>query len=180
MKEKLNIWKLIKTIVYILLAILVVVFRESLVREVGYLVGSLMMMYGIEKVIVYIVEKKGVSDIYSLTWGATEILLGIITAFLIEEYDNICVIWAIWAILREVKEIEEIVIEFKEKKVVGILSIIESIVLTVFSVLLLIEPGEHHAMTHIYLLSVELITTALFPQLDYFIKHIRNKKEANL
>ena len=36
---------------------------------------------------------------------------------------------------------------------VGILSIIESIVLAVFSVLLLIEPGEHHAMTHIYLLS---------------------------
>ena len=58
MKEHRNVWKLIKTIVYIILAILVVVFRKSLVKEVGYLVGSLMMMYGIEKVIIYIVEKR--------------------------------------------------------------------------------------------------------------------------
>ena len=42
--------------------------------------------------------------------------------------------------------------------------------------MLIIEPTEHHAMIHLYLLFVELIVAPLTPLVDETIIKIKNKK----
>ena len=54
-----------------------------------------------------------------------------------------------------------------------ILSGVESIVIIVFSILLLIEPGHHHAMIHLYLLMAELVIAPLTPLLDELLTKIK-------
>ena len=87
-------------------------------------------------------------------------------------YESVCVIWATWSILRESYEIKEIACELKNI-VPKVISGVESIVVIVFSILLLIEPGHHHALIHLYLLLAELLITPLTPLLDELLT---NKK----
>ncbi|MCR5564271.1 MAG: hypothetical protein K6F59_00555 [Gammaproteobacteria bacterium] len=171
-----KVWKSIKAALYVAVAVLIIIFREPIVENVKYLVGSLMIVYGLEKAILCLVERHEKFELYNLIWGVIEVSIGIITMLLIEVYSSVCVIWAIWAILREAKEVEEDILEFKEKTVVCVLSLIESAVAIVFSVLLMIHPTEHHAMTHIYLLSVELVTAVLFPHINYLIEKKKAKE----
>ena len=44
---------------------------------------------------------------------------------------------------------------------------IESVTVIVFSLIMIIEPGEHHARVHLYLLVVELSTKVLFPLINH-------------
>ena len=173
-----KIWKSIKTALYIAVAVLIIVFREPVVENIKYLVGSLMIVYGAEKAILSLVNRHEKFELYSLIWGVIEVMVGTITIAFINEYSSVCVIWAIWAILREALEVEECILEFKEKTVVCVLSLIESAVAIVFSILLMIHPTEHHAMTHIYLLAVELITCVLFPHINYLLEKNKENKKA--
>ena len=86
-----------------------------------------------------------------------------------------CVIWATWSIVRESFEIKELVTEIKSWTLT-IISGIESIAVIVFSVMLILEPGEHHAMIHMYLLLFELILTPLIPLLDEILLERKAKK----
>ena len=53
------------------------------------------------------------------------------------------------------------------------------IAVIVLSVLLMMEPGEHHALIHSYLLCVELVLTSSIPILNSFMfKEKENKDEA--
>ena len=56
---------------------------------------------------------------------------------------------------------------------------IESIVVIVFSVLMIAHPTEHHAHTHIYLLGIELLLEVIFPQLYglWYKKHPNKLEE---
>ena len=87
-----------------------------------------------------------------------------------------CVIWAAWSILREAFEIKELFLKIKSV-VLTIISGIESIAVIVLSVMLILEPGEHHAMIHLYLLLVELVLTPLVPLLDEVIEERKHKKD---
>ena len=91
------------------------------------------------------------------------------TLCFIEEYATVCVIWAVWSILRESIELQEIV-EGELHPVLGVVSGLESVAVIVLSVMLMIEPGEHHAMIHSYLLCVELVLSAVIPLLNARIK----------
>ena len=95
---------------------------------------------------------------------------------------TICIIWAVWAILREADEIAEYYELFKER-IPCLLGFAESVVAIVFSITLIIEPGEHHAMIHMYLLIVELLSAVIFPQLrcvyvKYIVKNKKHEKES--
>ena len=87
-----------------------------------------------------------------------------------------CVIWATWSIIREAFEIREIITEVKTT-VLKIISGIESIAVIVLSVMLILEPGEHHAMIHLYLLLAELVLTPLVPLLDEIIEERKQKRD---
>ena len=186
-----KIWKIIKGILYTAMAVVIIVFAKQLwVEEIKYLVGGLMLIYGIPEVIIFIVKRKSFKDHTNFFWATIEIILGIIVIFFVKDvnedgtivsgYSIICVIWAIWSILREALEIEEGVREILHHKP-GVLSIIESLVVIYFSIGLLREPGEHHVLIHCYyILPIELISSGiLWPLLEYLFEKKIHKNLIN-
>lgn len=157
---------LIKLIVFTILAALVFVFREQLVEYLKYFIGGLMILYAIEEVLFILIHHiKHILHEDKIYLGFIELLFGIVLSCVNVSYESVCIIWATWSILRESYEIKEIAFELKNI-VPKIISGIESIVVLVFSILLIIEPGEHHALIHLYLLLAELVVTPLTPLLD--------------
>lgn len=156
----------IKLGVYAVLAILVFLFREPLVANLKYSIGGLMLLYGLEELLFEIIHSRShLLHQDKVYLGFIEILLGIVVLSVSISYESVCIIWATWSILREAYEVKEILNELK-RLVPKILSAVESAVIIVFSILLIIEPGEHHALIHLYLLLVELIVSPLTPLLD--------------
>mgnify|MGYP005914899011 FL=1 len=51
-------WQIIKTVLYFLLAVLVGVFFNVLLENVRYVVGPLMIVYGLESIVVHLALKK--------------------------------------------------------------------------------------------------------------------------
>ena len=154
------IYNLVKLGVYIVLAILVFIFREFFVDHLKYFIGGLMILYAFEENLFIPILHQ--DKVYL---GFIEILLGIVLLVINISFEGVCVIWATWSILRESYEIKEIACELKTIPP-KILSGIESIVVIVFSILLIANPTEHHAMVHLYLLIVELVVAPLTPLLD--------------
>ena len=71
--------------------------------------------------------------------------------------------------------------ELKDKnplgvKAVAIFNILESLTVIALSLTMLIEPGEHHAKIHLYLLAVELFTKVTFPIVHYIAECLEEKK----
>lgn len=170
-----KIYHYFKLVVFIAFAVLVFVLREELLMNLQYLVGSLMLLYGLENVIlISIKERIQARKSIWFIFGYSEVLLGLVTLIAIRNYVAVCVIWGVWSILRESLEIYEIT-SGEIKGIPALISGIESAVAIVFSVLLIITPGEHHAKTHIYLLIVELIVTSFIPVLKELINRKRNE-----
>lgn len=170
-----KIYHYFKLVVFIAFAVLVFVLREELLMNLQYLVGSLMLLYGLENVIlISIKERIQARKSIWFIFGYSEVLLGLVTLIAIRNYVAVCVMWGVWSILRESLEIYEITSE-EIKGIPALISGIESAVAIVFSVLLIITPGEHHAKTHIYLLIVELIITSFIPVLKELINRKRNE-----
>ncbi len=170
-----KIYHYFKLVVFIAFAVLVFVLREELLMNLQYLVGSLMLLYGLENVIlISIKERTQARKSIWFIFGYSEVLLGLVTLIAIRNYVAVCVMWGVWSILRESLEIYEIT-SGEIKGIPAIISGIESAVAIVFSVLLIITPGEHHAKTHIYLLIVELIITSFIPVLKELLNRKRNE-----
>ena len=167
MEEKSYIkYNLIKLIVCAILAVLVFVFREVLIENLKYFIGGLMIAYSVEEVFFIVLHHRPHFLHEDKTYlGLIELILGVVLLCVNISFEAVCVIWATWSILRESYEIKEIACELHHI-VPKILSGVESIVVIVFSIMLIIEPGEHHALIHLYLLLAELIITPLTPLLD--------------
>ena len=165
----------IKLGVFTILAILVFIFREPLVENLKYFIGGLMLLYGLEEILFEILySRHHILRQGKLYLGGIELLLGVVMLSVPMSYESVCIIWATWSILREAYEIKEV---FSEIKCLApkILSATESVVVIVFSILLIIEPGEHHAMIHLYLLLAELIISPLTPLLDEILAKRKEK-----
>ena len=163
-----KVYKIIKFIFYILLGVLILIFNAALLEYVPFLVGSIMILYGVEDTILKLFLKEFREDITKSVDNFLIIMLGIIMFFLNkpEHFVPACIIWATWSILREEWEIKEKAIEQSNSLVIAIINVIESIVLIVFSILLIFSPTEHHAHVHIILLGIELMLEVIFPVLD--------------
>lgn len=178
-----KIWRPIKAVIWTVAAILILVFRESFVHYLNYLVGSIMIVYGLETVVLHLLHKKSFRRKNRFFWGMLEILLGIVVLFFVrlgepesKAYATVCVIWAVWSMLRESLELEEGIIEICRQEP-AYLSMVESVIGIIFSIFLIVEPGEHHAHTHVILLFFELLTSGLiFPYLKEFVHYIKKKK----
>lgn len=167
MNEKNSIkYNLIKLGVYVVLAVLIFIFREPLVEHLKYFIGGLMILYAVEEILFIIIHHvHHILHEDKVYLGFIELLLGIVLMCVNLSYESVCIIWATWSILRESYEIKEIAYELKHI-VPKIVSGVESLVIIIFSILLIIEPGEHHAMIHLYLLLAELVIAPLTPLLD--------------
>lgn len=168
-------YKIGKFIVFIGLAISIFFAVNFYLENLQYFIGVLIVMYGIDKgVMAVFTEKEKRPGLFcqSLIY----LLLGLCTLLLFSDYKTVCVIWAVWAIMRESDELTECYEHFKER-LPFILSFAESVVAIVLSITMIMEPGEHHARTHMYLLIVELMTSVIFPQLTCaYIKYIKKEK----
>ena len=160
----------IKLAIYAVLAVLVFIFREQLVANLKYFIGGLMVLYGLEEILFEVLySRHHILHQGKIYLGFIELLLGIVILVVSMpdelEIMYVCIIWATWSILREAYEIKEIFSEIK-CLLPKIISGTESAVILVFSILLIVEPGAHHAMIHLYLLLAELIISPLTPLLD--------------
>ena len=182
-EEKSHIkYLIVKLAIFVVLAVLVFIFREQLVEHLKYFIGGLMLLYGVEEVLFEVIfHGKNFWKCEKTYLGLVELILGTTLFFFplegeVEEVVKMtCVIWAAWSIIREAFEIRELVVEIKSV-VLTIISGIESVAVIVLSVMLILEPGEHHAMIHLYLLLAELVLTPLVPLLDEVIEEKKHKK----
>ena len=160
-------FRLTRLIVFVLGAILLLVFNEFFLENLRWFIGGLIVLYGTLGILALILAKvKPIYEGQGFLFFAVEILLGLTTLCFIKEYATVCIIWAVWSILRESVELEEIV-ERELHPALAVFSGIESVAVIVLSVMLMIEPGEHHAMIHSYLLAVELVLAALIPVINH-------------
>ena len=182
-EEKSHIkYLIVKLAIFVVLAVLVFIFREQLVEHLKYFIGGLILLYGVEEILFEVIfHGKNFWKCEKTYLGLVELILGITLFFFpldatAEEVVKMtCVIWAAWSIIREAFEIRELIVEIKSV-VLTIISGIESVAAIVLSVMLLLEPGEHHAMIHLYLLLAELVLTPLVPLLDEVIEERKNKR----
>ncbi len=186
-----KIYGIVRTAVYWVMTALVIAFVANLaeIEVLRYFIGGLMIFYGVEEIIHTAFKNEKHYSIHSLYWNLTEIVIGLTLIVFIETedievtYAVVCVSWAIWSILREARELVEATEELKGNKLivcktVAIINLLESLTVIALSLTMLIEPGEHHATIHLYLLAVELFTKVLFPVINYIAERSAEKKSA--
>lgn len=169
---------LVKLILFVTLAILVLFTKEKQVEYLKPFIGSLMVLYGVDGIAYEIFEHRKHFLFSNKTYlGFIELVLGIVLIAGDLQFDYVCIIWATWSIIRESYEIKEIVADMKTI-FPRILSGAESTIVIIFSVMLIFEPGHHHALIHLALLSAELILNPLVVLIDEFlIEYKESKKE---
>ena len=166
----------VKFVVYITLAILLAFNAHFFVEYLKYTLAALMLLYGLETVIITpIKEKRKCLESYEFYVGFIEILVAFVLIFAINELSTLCVIWAMWSLLREASEIKKAILRFHEK-LPAVIYTIESIVDIVLSIMLLMDPTEHHAVIHAYFLCVELVILGSINIVDYIVLYFREKK----
>ena len=160
-------FRLFRLICFVVGAVLLLVFNEFFLHNLRWFIGGLIVLYGSLGILALLLAKvKPIYEGQGFLFFSVEIMLGLITLCFIKEYATVCVIWAVWSIIRESIELEEIVAR-ELHPVPAIVSGLESVAVVVLSVMLMIEPGEHHAMIHSYLLVVELILASLIPIINH-------------
>lgn len=171
-------YKSVRFAIYIILGVSIIFLKDTYVENLGIFIGALITMYGIDCGIQFFldIEERKPHD---LCKGIIQTILGVCTIILFKDFETVCVIWGVWAVMREADEIAECYELFKEKNP-WILSFLESLVAIVLSIMLIMEPVEHHALTHMYLLIVELFFAVSFPHLvKAHEKYSKLHKEAN-
>ena len=183
-----KIYGAIRTAIYWALTALVIAFVSAIaeIEVLRYFIGGLMVFYGVEEIIYTAIKNKKHYSINTLYWNIIEIAIGLTLIIFVEtSYAVVCVCWAIWSILRETRELVELTEELKENKlvickIVAIVNLLESLTVIALSLTMVIEPGEHHAKIHLYLLAVELFTKVLFPLINYIAEHLHKKKNTEV
>ena len=165
-------FRFIKLAIYLTLGILLGIFHVFIIENLSYALPSNMILYGLESLSFSLYYHR--RDFYKehrFYWGLVEILLGVVVLTSVTDFEVVCITWAIWAILREAEEIKEAVLELSNL-IPSLIIIIAGIVNIVFSVLLIMYPGEHHATIHLYLLIVELAIASIIPIINHYFYHI--------
>ena len=170
-------WQFFKAALYLLVAVSIFIFNQSVLPYVGYLVGSVVCLYAVEELIVSAVKKTFFSDKYRLFDGLVQILIGIILFLVSSDIIKVCLVWGVWSILRESKEMADAIEIISENRIV-IINVVESVVVIVMSFFMILNPNERHAHLHVILLGIELLTVILFSFLEtYFNRKIKNSLE---
>lgn len=168
---------LIKLAVFTTLAVFVLIYREKLVENLQPFIGSLMIFYGFEGILYEVLSHKlHFIHVGKSYLGLIELIFGTVLLIAPLEYSYVCIIWATWSIVRESYELKEVVSDIKSIAP-KVLSGAESIAVIVLSVMLILEPTEHHALIHMYMLVIELILNPTTILLDELLVHLREKKK---
>lgn len=169
-------WHVIKFILYILIGVSIIAFtgltfsRTSMITYVQYIIGGVMLLFSIEDIIVSCI-KGPLNKESRLFTGIILLIIAVLLIFFldkVDDYQTILVIWAIWSIIREGEDITNASRELSKQKL-EILNIVEAVIIIVMSFIMVIDPNEHHAYIHLYLLGIEVMLEVIFPSLYLYL-----------
>ena len=172
-------YRIIKAATFLLFAVIVLILNSFFLEHLSLLVGLAMIILSIEG-LVYVLFIRKEYEYTKISHNVLCLLLGIVTLFLNKEanFVTVCAIWAVWSIIREEWELSEEVFNKNANKVLAALSLVESAVVIVFSILMIINSTHHHAHVHIYLLSIEFFMVSFIIVAEDILDVLtENKKE---
>lgn len=171
-------WYYLKAILYTIAGVLILVFNELIMKNVGIVVGSVVFLYGLNITIVSILKKRFFGE-NALVFDGIMLYLISLILFLVEDIISVCLVWAVWSIMREGKEMSIAIREIIKKKSVELLNLIESVVIIAFSFIMVLNPNEEEAHFHVYILGIELLLEVIFPVIKLFVerKHKKHKEK---
>jgi uncharacterized membrane protein HdeD (DUF308 family) len=173
----LKIWAISKFIVFTALSVCIFVFFDHFFSTLHYLVGSIILFYGIEIVIFDFVKTHHIIRNPGFFFGVAEISIGLCLIFAIRDEKATYAVWAMWSIFREFDEIRRHV-TFWKNDVYTPLATLEAIAVIVLSLFLLVTLEMEHARIHLYLLGIELITVVILPIChNWKLSSLKRKKE---
>ena len=170
----LKVYQIIKTFFYLALAVSLIVMKETWLAQHRYLIGGLMCLYGLEGLVISIIQKEWLK--YHFYQGMIETFLGVVTIIFVDDFETICIMWGVWSIIRESGEIQDAVVSMVNKGP-GLISLILSIVVLLFSAKIIIDPTEEVVLTHFTLLAIELIATALGVYFENLYIYVFSKRD---
>ena len=175
-----KIWFIIKAILYLTGGVAILVMNETALSGVGYVVGTVILAYGVDLIVLSLIRKKYVGENAIFCGALVHLFVGVIMFIVRDDIVKVCLVWAVWSILRESKELTEAVHRMIHRKY-GLINAVESVAIIVLSFLMVLEPNIHHAHLHVIILGIELILEILFPianrVLDGFIARRKAEKE---
>lgn len=172
-----NIFKIIKYIIYFVSGILILIFHNFFLEYIAFTVSTVMLLEALEDIVIWV--KRGIAKEGTKFFEALVLIILAISLILVRNDLTRClVIWAVWMILSEGKEITNCVQRFIRRRP-AFVNTIESIFVIVMSVILIVYPNEHHAHIHIYILGIELICEVVFHLIDLKIDKYLDEKEKN-
>lgn len=175
-----KIYNFIKLAIFVAFSVLLIIFRNELVNDLHYFIGSLVFAYGLESSIVLaVVAKKNCIRSMKFAFALFEMVVGLTILFAVRYFTHVCVMWAVWSMLRQSLDIHE-VLKGEVKGAVAVVYIVQSVVSVVFSIMLILNPTHHHAVTHIYLLIAELLVISLPPVIDEILQMSNKKRKDNV
>ncbi|MCF0116856.1 MAG: hypothetical protein HUJ61_02260 [Bacilli bacterium] len=175
-----KIYSIIKSILFVGIGISILVIGKKFVEGnyLHLLVGGVMLFFSLEYFVSLFVLGLDLTSRSSFK-AIFEFILGLVVMALLnkpQHFNSVCIIWGTWSILREDDELVECFEMFK-KGVPVVINFLESLLVILFSVLMIINPIEHEAIFHTYILGLELILEIVFPIVDDLLeKVIENKK----
>ena len=170
-----KVYKITKLVVFVVLGILILVFNKQIMNDEGaainYIVGSIIAIYGLEGVLLPVFTHKIKAEKIEMLNGGIDILIAVIMIFFLKDNPHklriVCVLWSLWSIMREGVEIfDKGFVGIRNHPVTSAINIAESIIVIVFSVMLICAKNahelEHHAHAHVILLGIELIIEVIW------------------
>lgn len=173
----------VKTLIFGITGILILLFSKKILGDSGehlyVLVASSMILFALGLVAEIFQEKKD-KNLFLILRASILALLGLFVLIPLKHISDsiktICYVWAIWSLIREgIQTYLNVRKNYKEIPITSILGIIESIILVIFSILLLVEPGLHHAYSHVLLLGVEFVLEGAWTNIASGEKQLKNK-----
>lgn len=163
--------RIVKATLYIAVAILILIFHEKIMPSVAFLVGGVVLAYALEELIFLIAQRKFADMAESII----QIVLAVLLFLAHDDIIKVCIIWGVWSIIREGREMTHALVHIR-RYWLAIVNIAESVVVTVLSATMILEPGEHHAHIHVILLAIELILEIAFPFLEEMLELLSKRK----
>ncbi len=170
MREKIiKLYLIIKLVLFSLISAEILVIRLFLLEHLRFFIGGLLILYAVEEFsYALIFERKNILARDKFFVGAVEFVFGIVVLIFDLSFESVCVVWGTWSILRESFEIREMITETKHIPV-KIISGIESTVVLILFTTLIISPTEHEAGIHLYVMLPELLLNPLVPLIDLML-----------
>lgn len=165
--------QIIKNITYLVLGILIIIFNRFCLSNIVLVIGGIMLLNAAEDITTWSI--KGYAKEGTRFFDALILLILALVLFLVrDDFEKCMIIFGAWMILGEGREITDCVMVLKNNKY-ALLDVAESIGVIIMSILLILNPTEHHAHIHVFILGAELLAEVAFYYMYQYLDKKSNK-----